>query len=92
MLTVQYCNLIFMKGKPMYKNIYSTVALNCKLFLQILFEEFRLGRFQSYHVGGCPDGYLRMREGDWRQLLPSPTSASGWEPGQFCGSQQNRSR
>jgi hypothetical protein len=69
--------------------------------LQVLFEEFRLGRFQSHHVGGCPDGYLRIRDGDWRPIAAAadpaatsdrPLSGASWEPGQFCGSQKNRSR
>ena len=39
---------------------------------QLTLEEFKLGRFESYHHRGCPDGHLQIVDG-----------ASGG--GQFCG-------
>lgn len=41
-------------------------------YLQLTLEEFKLGRFQSSHHRGCPDGHL--------QIVDGPVSG-----GQFCG-------
>ena len=40
---------------------------------QITLEEFKLGRFESHHHRGCPDGHLQIVDGHRRG-------------GQFCGS------
>ena len=39
---------------------------------QITLEEFKLGRFESHHHRGCPDGHLQIVDGHRRG-------------GQFCG-------
>ena len=39
---------------------------------QLTLEEFKLGRFESYHHRGCPDGHLQIADGSSRG-------------GQFCG-------
>ena len=43
--------------------------------LQLTLEEFKLGRFESHHHRGCPDGHLQIADGHLRR-------GGG---GQFCG-------
>ena len=40
--------------------------------MQLTLEEFKLGRFESHHHRGCPDGHLQIADGPRRG-------------GQFCG-------
>ena len=42
--------------------------------LQLTLEEFKLGRFESHHHRGCPDGHLQIADGHLRR-----------GGGQFCG-------
>ncbi len=42
---------------------------------QVVLEEFKLGRFQSAHHRGCPDGHLQVEDGN----------GGNSNSGQFCG-------
>lgn len=47
----------------------------CIIKLQLTFDTFTVGRFVSYTLDGCPDGYMSIRESQ----LPDTG-------GQWCGS------
>jgi hypothetical protein len=47
--------------------------------LQLTLDEFKLGRFESYHHRGCPDGHLQIADGVNRG-------------GQFCGASRGAAR
>ncbi len=51
------------------------------LFSQLTLEEFRLGRFQSPHHRGCPDGHLSVYGGHATLKASSSYSLGG----QYCG-------
>ena len=49
-----------------------SIRIDAQIVLQIILDEFKLGRFQSSHHRGCPDGHLQIIDG-------------GLRGGQYCG-------
>lgn len=49
------------------------------MLLQITLESFTLGRFVSYTLDGCPDGYLQISEAS-RTPVGGMWCGSSWGP------------